>query len=158
MKLTTLHDVITARDAIEYHSGTRMAVARGNALIVADDGRSVAADTLVGYLTEAPPAAGQAAPAAGGDALTQAGKLREVDAFGHVVIHTTTDTATGDTGVYQPITGLARLGGDVHIIRGANDLRGADALINLKTGVAQLLAAPGGQVQGTIIPNSASQK
>jgi lipopolysaccharide export system protein LptA len=158
LKLTTPHDVITARDAIEYHSGTRMAVARGDALIVADDGRSVAADTLVGYLTAAAPAATPGPVPAGGDDLTQAGKLREVDAFGHVVIHTPTDTATGDTGIYQPITGLARLGGDVHIIRGANELRGADALFNLKTGVAQLLAAPGGQVQGTIIPNTANAK
>jgi lipopolysaccharide export system protein LptA len=157
LKLTTLHDVITARDAIEYHSGTRMAVARGDALIVADDGRSVAADTLVGYLTATPPTPASNS-ASSVDPLNQAGRLREVDAFGHVVIHTTTDTATGDTGVYQPATGLARLGGDVHIIRGANELRGADALINVKTGIFQLLAAPGGQVQGTIIPNQAGPK
>jgi hypothetical protein len=32
-------------------------VARGNALIVADDGRSIAADTLVGYLAPPTPAA-----------------------------------------------------------------------------------------------------
>ena len=54
LKLTTPHDVITAKDAIEYYSVKREAVARGDGLIVADDGRSIAADTLVGYL--APPA------------------------------------------------------------------------------------------------------
>ena len=155
LKLTTPHDIVTARDAIEYYSVKRMAVARGNALIVADDGRSIAADTLVGYL--APPAAPTAAQpaAAAGDPMAQAGNLRRVEAFGHVVIHTTTDTATGDRGVYLPPSGQARLGGHVHITRGPNTLAGSDALINTKTGVATLLAGQGGQVAGSIVPNSA---
>ena len=49
---------------------------------------------------------------------------------------------------------MARLGGDVHIIRGPNELTGNDALVNMKTGVATLLAAPGHQVGGTILPNT----
>jgi lipopolysaccharide export system protein LptA len=159
LKLTTPHDIITARDAIEYYATKRMAVARGNALIVADDGRSIAADILVGYLLPAAAApATAAAPKPGDDSLEQTGKLREVDAFGHVVIHTTTDTVTGDKGIYLPITGRARIGGNVHIIRGPNELAGADALVNMKTGVATLLAGPGGQVAGTIIPNSGTSK
>jgi lipopolysaccharide export system protein LptA len=161
LKLTTQHDVITARDAIEYYSVKRMAVARGNALIVADDGRSIAADTLVGYLAPPAPAASgapQAAAAASSDSLGQAGQLKKVDAIGNVVIHTTTDTATGDTGVYLPPTGQARLGGNVHIIRGKNELTGSDALVNMKTGIATLLAAPGGQVAGTILPNAVGNK
>jgi lipopolysaccharide export system protein LptA len=158
LKLTTLHDVITAKDAIEYYSVKREAVARGDALIVADDGRSIAADTLVGYL--APPAPGAAAPApssTGDDTLGQAGQLRKVDAIGHVVVHTTTDTVTGNSGVYLPPSGQARIGGDVHIIRGPNELAGSDALVNMKTGIATLLAAPGGQVAGTILPGTASK-
>jgi lipopolysaccharide export system protein LptA len=136
-------------------------VARGNALIVADDGRSIAADTLVGYLAPPATAAGGAAPAAASassDSLGQAGQMKKVDAIGHVVIHTTTDTATGDTGVYLPPTGQARLGGNVHIIRGKNELTGSDALVNMKTGIATLLAGPGGQVAGTILPNTVSNK
>jgi len=152
LKLTTPHDVITARDAIEYYSQTRVAIARGNALIVADDGRSIAADTLVGYL--APPAATATPAAQNATDPLQAGQLKKVNAFGHVVIHTTTDTATGDTGVYLPPTGQARLGGNVRIIRGPNVLTGSDALFNTKTGIATLLAAPGGQVAGTLLPNT----
>jgi lipopolysaccharide export system protein LptA len=158
LKLTTLHDVITAKDAIEYYSVKREAVARGDALIVADDGRSIAADTLVGYL--APPAAGATAPATSAssqDPLGQAGQLKKVDAIGHVVVHTTTDTVTGDRGVYLPPTGQARIGGDVHILRGPNELAGNDALVNMKTGIATLLAAPGGQVAGTILPGTANK-
>jgi lipopolysaccharide export system protein LptA len=143
LKLTTPHDVITARDAIEYYATDRKAVARGDALVTADDGRSVKADTLVGYLLPA----NSTAP--GG-----AGQLRKVDAFGHVVIHTTTDTATGNRGVYLPLTGQARLGGNVHITHGPNEMSGADALVNMKTGVATLLAGPGGQVAGTLLPGT----
>ena len=153
LKLTTPADIITAKDAIEYYSVKHEAVARGDARIVARDGRSIAADTLIGYLAPATAgAAGSGDAATGG--LSQAGQLRKVDAIGHVLIHTSTDTATGERGVYLPQTGMARLGGDVHILRGQNELTGSDALLNLKTGVATLLAAPGGQVAGTILPNS----
>jgi lipopolysaccharide export system protein LptA len=165
LKLTTQHDVITAKDALEYYAQKRVAVARGDGLIVADNGRSIAADILIGYL--APPQANAQPPQANAqkaappsskntDPLDQAGQLQKVDAIGHVVIHTTTDTATGDRGVYLPPTGLARLGGDVHIIRGPNELTGNDAIVNMKTGVATLLAAPGSQVAGTIVPNTAN--
>lgn len=158
LKLTTQHDVITAKNSVEYYSVKREAIARGDALIVADDGRSIAADTLIGYLAPAPagPANAQAAkPGATPDMLGQAGKLQKVDAIGHVLIHTPTQTATGNTGVYLPDKGVARLGGNVHIISGPNELNGSDALVNMKTGVATLLAAPGGQVAGSITPNSA---
>lgn len=157
LKLTTPHDVITARDDIEYYSVKRMAVARGDALIKADDGRSIQADTLVGYLLQSTPVAAAAAQAktANSDSLNQAGKLREVDAFGHVLIHTTTDTVTGDRGIYLPQEQKARLGGNVHIIRGKDQLTGSDALVNMKTGVSTLLAGPNGQVAGIIVPNSA---
>ncbi|HQT39948.1 MAG TPA: LptA/OstA family protein [Acidocella sp.] len=160
LKLTTPHDVITAQDSIEYYSVKRQAIARGHALIVADDGRSIAADTIIGYLAP-PPASGKAAPASATkpanspDMLGQAGKLQKVDAIGHVVIHTPNQTATGNSGVYLPGPDVARLGGNVHIISGPNQLNGSDALVNMRTGVATLLAAPGGQVAGTVTPNSA---
>jgi len=143
LKLTTPHDTITARDAIEYYNDKRQAVARGDAHVLADDGRSITADTLVGYLLPAD------TKDPGG-----AGQFRRVDAFGHVVIHTTTDTATGDKGVYLPPKGLARLSGNVHVIHGPNEMAGADAVVNMKTGIATLLAGPGGQVAGTLVPGS----
>jgi lipopolysaccharide export system protein LptA len=163
LKLTTPTDIITARDAIEYYSVKRMAVARGNALIVANDGRSIAADTLIGYLDPAPPVAGQPAQSAASaanapDMLEQGGKLKKVDAIGHVVIQTPTEMAAGDRGVYLPDAGQARLGGNVHIIRGPNQLNGADALFNTKTGVATLLAGKGGQVSGVVVPTGGAPK
>ena len=50
LKLTTPHDTITAKDLVEYYTDEHKAIARGNALIVADDGRSIAADVITGYL------------------------------------------------------------------------------------------------------------
>jgi lipopolysaccharide export system protein LptA len=155
LKLTTQHDVIKAKNSIEYYSVKRQAVARGNATITADDGRSIAADTLVGDL--APAATPSAAPAqtkTQPDMLGQAGRLQKVEAYGHVQINTPTEEATGDKGVYLPDKGLARLGGNVVIISGQNRLSGSDAIVNTRTNVAQLLAGPGGQVAGTVVPNS----
>jgi lipopolysaccharide export system protein LptA len=155
LKLTTPQDTVTARDSIEYYAVKRMAVARGNALIVAVDGRSLAADTITGYLSPATTQTTTAAPASQ-DALAAAGggSFQRVEAVGHVVVKTQTDTATGDTGVYLPPTGMARLGGDVHVIHGPNEMEGSDALVNMKTGVATLLAGPGGQVSGVLLPSS----
>jgi lipopolysaccharide export system protein LptA len=152
LKLTTPNDVITARNSIEYYSGQHMAVARGDALIAANDGRSMAADTITGYLA---PAASAPAPAgAAPDMLGESGKLQKVDAVGHVTLHTPQQTATGDTGVYLPQQGLARLGGNVHVISGVNVLSGSDAVVNTKSSTATMLSGPGGQVAGTVTPQN----
>ena len=59
----------------------------------------------------------------------------------------------GDRGVYSAATGMARLLGDVRITRGDNQLNGQEAIVNLRTGVARLVSAPGARVQGLILPN-----
>jgi lipopolysaccharide export system protein LptA len=157
LKLTTPSDVVTAHDSIEYYNVKREAVARGAALIVTNDGRSIAADVLIGFLAPAD-TSDVAVSASTNDSIIQSSQLKKVEAIGHVTIKTTSDTATGETGVYLPQSGVARLGGNVHIIQGQNMLTGSDALVNMKTGVATLLAAPGGQVAGTVIPNSVPEK
>lgn len=145
LKLTTPKDTVTARDSISYYVGDHKAIARGNALITTTDGRSVAADVIIGYF----------APQS--DKNTD-GSLKKVDALGHVVITTPTDSASGDKAVYVPGTGEARLGGNVHITHGENHLAGSDALVNMKSGTATLLATPGGRVSGVILPNSGTAK
>ena len=57
LKLTTPNDVITARDDLEYWPQKHMAVARGDAVVVTNDAKRVAADTLVAYTTDNPPPA-----------------------------------------------------------------------------------------------------
>jgi lipopolysaccharide export system protein LptA len=158
LKLTTPTDTVTARDQIQYWSQERKAVAIGNALIVTNDHRSIAADTLTGYFVAASPAASGAPPAAPStDPDDQASKLRKVVAVGHVVVRTATDIATGDHVVYHPATGIAILTGDVHITHGPNELAGQRGQVNMKTGIATLMATPGHRVEGLVLPNSAPE-
>jgi lipopolysaccharide export system protein LptA len=159
LKLTTPNNVITARDDLEYWPQRHMAVARGDAVVVTSDAKRIAADTLVAYTTDNPqPGTTPAAAKNAGDPLASSGKLERVEAFGHVSVRTPTDTVTGDRGVYVIDTGMARLGGDVHITRGQNQLNGAEANVNMKTGIAMLVAAPQNRVHGLVLPNDASNK
>jgi lipopolysaccharide export system protein LptA len=174
LKLTTPNNVITAKDDLEYWPQKHMAVARGNAVVVTTDAKRIAADTLVAYTTDNPPPnvakpeAASAKPSQ--DPLASSGKLQRVEAFGNVSVRTPTDTVTGDRGVYVPETGMARLGGNVRITRGQNQLNGAEADVNMKTGIATLIAQkagvaqkPGadqnaGRVHGLVVPNDESSK
>ncbi len=164
LKLTTPNDVITSKDDLEYWPQKHMAVARGNAVVVTNDAKRIAADTLVAYTTDNPPAssgkpaATQVAAKPNDDPLAASGKLQRVEAFGNVSVRTPTDTVTGDRGVYVPDTGKARLGGNVHITRGQNQLNGAEADVNMKTGIATLVAQKSGRVRGLVVPNDESNK
>ncbi len=171
LKLTTPNDVITARDDLEYWPQKHMAVARGDAVVVTNDAKRVAADTLVAYTTDNPPPAdakpavtrasakpSDAAAKPADDPLASSGKLQRVEAFGHVSVRTPTDTVTGDRGVYVPDTGMARLGGNVQITRGQNQLNGAEADVNMKTGIATLVATNAGRVHGLVVPNDETNK
>jgi lipopolysaccharide export system protein LptA len=178
LRIVTPNDLITARDSLEYWSQKHMAVARGDAVILTHDGRRVGADVLVAYTTEGtgntPPAGQAATPAAPpapatsakpantqastDDAIAASGRLKKVEAFGHVSIRTATDTVTGDRGVYVPETGIARLAGAVRITRGQNQLNGAEAEVDLHTGVARLISTPGARVQGLVLPNDPTNR
>ncbi|MGH7070341.1 MAG: LptA/OstA family protein, partial [Acetobacteraceae bacterium] len=171
LKLTTPEDVLTARRDLEYWPDKHMAVARGDAVVTTNTGRRLSADTLVAYTTpgtepassarsgegsQSPPAA-----AATTDPLatsgSASGRIKRVEAFGHVVVRTATETISGDRGVYIPATGIALLIGDVRITRGENQLNGERAVVDMKTGVADLLSTPGLKVQGLVVPNSANE-
>lgn len=179
LKLTTPNDVLTARDDLEYWPQKHMAVARGNAVVVTNDGKRVSADTLVAYTQDAaPPASGgtqasasgvtpaaaktsgatQASAKSSDDPMAASGKLQKVEAYGNVSIRTQTDTVTGERGVYVPDTGMARIAGNVQITRGQNQLNGAEADVNMKTGVAKLIASHAGRVHGLVLPNDESNK
>jgi len=155
LSLFNTTDKVTARDALEYWPQRRMAVARGDAT-VETPGRRIRADTLVAWFLEAPPAqaagqpARQAAPRPQGQPDT--GRLDKVEAFNNVVIRTEAETVQGDRGVYNAQTGIALLGGQVRITRGQNQLNGALAEVNLRTGVSRLLSGPDARVTGLVVP------
>jgi lipopolysaccharide export system protein LptA len=159
--LNTPQQVITARDSLEYWSQRKMAVARGNAVVVdTAENRRITADTLVAYFLDTPGEApaprpvAQPEPRPGERNLPGAGRMDRVEAFGNVEIRTPTDVVRGDRGVYSAATGMARLLGNVRITRGDNQLNGREAIVNLHTGVARLVASPGARVQGLVVPNN----
>jgi len=162
LRLITQNEVLTARDTLEYWSQKRMAVARGDAVVLTSDARRIAADTLVAYTGDAPPTTPQPAPAPGQPAPPNAGKLEKVEAYGNVSVRTPTDMATGDRAIYVPDLGIARLGGNVRITRGQNQLNGGQAIVNMKTGVARLIgdggAGVGQRVQGLVLPNDTASQ
>jgi lipopolysaccharide export system protein LptA len=162
MRITTPHDTLTARDTMEYWSDKHMAVARGNAVAIADDGRQVRADILVAYTKPSQPAGpsqptsgqppGQPLARPGSSVSDQAGSVEKVEAFGNVEIRTAEDVARGDRGIYLPPTGQARLVGHVRITRGENQLNGPAADVDMRTGIAHLIAAPNAPVSGLLMP------
>lgn len=158
MKLTTPQDVMTARDSMEYYAQQHISIGRGNATVTTNDQRQIRADVLVGYSAPAAPAGDKtdkAATDASSPLENGSGKLEKVNAFGHVWVRTQTETVTGDRGVYVPDTGIARIVGNVHITRGANQLQGAAAIINMHTGLATMSEQPGGRVSGVVVPANA---
>ena len=164
LRLTTPQQVLTARDTMEYWSQKRMAIGRGEATVTTNDGRRLAADTLVGYTSDPAPGGASLPPAgpgrapAGGDALAASGKLQRVEGFGNVEVRPATETIRAARGVYVPDTGIARLVGGVRITRGQNQLNGDEAVVNMRTGVSTLSRAPGGRVQGLVVPNDPANR
>lgn len=159
LKLTTPQDVLTARDVMEYHSQTRMSVGRGDATVTTNDGKRIKADVLVSFSAPADPApAGTNAKPPSGDGSPMGGssKLDRAYGWGHVVLRTPTQTATGDRGVYVFATQIARLIGHVHVTQGQNQNNGSQAIVNMKTGIATMLPGSDSPIQGLVVPNEAS--
>lgn len=180
LKLTTPGEVVTARDALEYWDRRQIAVARGNALVLTQDGRRMKGDLLTAHFADnnakappqqagkpgaPPPKPGaqpvrqqqqqqQAKPAAGPGAQTGGSqRLEKIEAFGDVHVSTEQEIAVGDRGVYNADTGIAVLAGNVKITRGQNMLNGDYAEVNTNTGISRLLS-DSRQVRGLFVPES----
>jgi len=163
LKLTSSQGVLTARDSLEYWEEKRLAVARGDAVVV-QDGQRVRADVMTAHMETAadspssktkpkkkkekkPASAAKKSPGedlglGGGDS-----QIRQVDAFGNVHISLQKAIVRGDTGVYVPSRGVATLCGNVRITSGKNQLNGKCAEVNLRTGIYKLTGRAKGLVQ-----------
>jgi lipopolysaccharide export system protein LptA len=176
LKLTTPGEVVTARDALEYWDRRQVAVARGDALVLTQDGRRMKGDLLTAHFIEGAarpqPSAGGARPQAtaprpqasppprnvpavapGAGPQTGSQRLQRVEAFGDVHVSTETDIAIGDRGVYNADTGIVVLAGNVKITRGRNQLNGDYAEVNTNTGISRLLS-DSQQVRGLFVPEN----
>lgn len=173
LKLTTPGEVVTARDALEYWDRRQIAVARGDALVLTQDGRRVKGDLLTAHFADnnQKPPAGQAKPGQStskpqarpqqqqrpspvpGAQTSGSGsqRLEKIEAFGDVHVSTEQEIAVGDRGVYNAETGIAVLAGNVKITRGQNLLNGDYAEVNTNTGISRLLS-DSRQVRGLFVP------
>ena len=129
--------VVTATEALEFWDRTRIAIARGDAKAVRGD-RTLSADQLTAFF----------APSA--DATT-GGALLRVEGAGHVVLTSPNQVARGDEGAYDAAQESATLCGAVRITRGPDQLEGACALLDLRTGRSVLTGGARG-VRGLLTP------
>lgn len=140
VRLDTETDRITARDSIEYWEKQNLAVARGNAVAIRGENR-LRADVLTAHFAK--------------DKNGKA-RVRQVDAFDNIVITTPDEIVRSSRGIYDVETGIATLTGSVKITRGANQLNGAYAEVNLNTGVSRIFGRGSGGVQGIFTPEKAA--
>jgi len=127
LSLDTSLDHITARDSLEYWDARKVAVARGDGVMVRAD-RRVQGDVLTAHIAE--------------DKKTNTSKVNEVDAFGNVRISTATQIAQGGKGVYNMVTNVAYLVDNVRVTQGRNQLDGDYGEVNLNTNVSRMLSGP----------------
>lgn len=161
-KLVTATDSYQATESIEYWELKKMAVLRGDAVAIKQDGKTLKADVLTAHFKDKD----QKGAAKGKGASNDGGlDLQRADAYGHVVILSGSETVTGDRGDYNAETGIATVSGSVKISReGGNQLEGGWAHVNLNTGVSKLFpVAAGGtdtgqRVQGVFIPQKKDDK
>lgn len=160
VKLVTPDTTVTAKTSLEYWNLKKMAVARGDAVVVRDQ-RRLQADTLTAYFADGATKKTAAKPAKA-SGTNKGGDLEIVDAFGHVVITTKTEVVTGDRGRYNLKTGIATVLDNVTLTRGTDSLKGEYAVVDMNSGVSTLYArAPGAktdkpaQVRGVFVPKKA---
>lgn len=147
IRLITAENEITADRQIEFWPKKQMLVAQGNASAIQGDNR-LNAETLTAFFER---------DAAGRSRLTR------VEASENVRVITPDEVLRANRGVYNIESGIATLVGSVKITRGANQVNGCTAEIDMKAGVSKIHGCRQGasgapRVQGLIVPEAAGKK
>jgi lipopolysaccharide export system protein LptA len=138
LRLDSEGDILTARDRIEYWSGENAVVAHGNALLVREDTR-ISGDKATLYFA---------------DGVDGGQELSQVKAEGKVKVNNGSQVIHGDNFAFNPETDIAIVTGNVVIVDGGNEYRGARAEIDNKNKVSRLLAGEGKRVHTFIKPKA----
>ena len=141
---------ITA-DEMEVFNAECMSIWRGSAEALQDKAR-LRADVLKTYLQ----VTGRTQGAAGVSA--NCGDLLRIEAQGNVFYATTEQRARGANAIYDAQAETITLTGDVVLAQGQNVLRGSRAVINVRTGQAQVVGGASGRnkpgrVRGVFYPD-----
>ncbi|HJQ59738.1 MAG TPA: LptA/OstA family protein [Vineibacter sp.] len=137
---------LMARDSLEYWDEKRLAVARGNVVILKGP-EELRAEQVVAYYE--PKDGSQPDPNKSG------GKQRvaRVEGYGKVYIASCNGYAHADKALYDPNTGTAVLTGNVRLTRGREQMNGETAEMNTKTGFARIVGPGGGRVSALLEAN-----
>lgn len=132
---------ITSENGMNINQTDKTITAHKN-VVVKQKNQTITADKIVAYYVE---------HAKKGDS-----KISKIVAEGHVTASNQSQKITGDSGVYNPRSGLMEMTGNVVLHHGKNQAKGTKATLNLKTGKSSLTArensgAPA-RVKGTLIP------
>jgi lipopolysaccharide export system protein LptA len=144
LKIVTPHDVLTARDSIEWYDNRQLGVARGDAVDL-HDGKTLSADVLLATIVHPP---GQEAHAS------------RIDGRGNVFVSSKDQIGRGDTGAYDVKSGVVTLTGHVRLTRGKDEMRGNYGVVDVNRNVGYLLPhAPGrradsNRVEALIVPDA----
>lgn len=131
-------------DRLEVQQEKQVAIFTGNVDATQGDMRLKADQLKVFYRQgrgEAPPA--------GGAAKGQSGSITRIEATGRVFMSSPTQTAQGDSGVYDVVQNTITLVNRVVLTQDKNVLRGTRAVMDLTTGQARM----DGRVTGLFVPN-----
>ncbi|OPZ77261.1 MAG: OstA-like protein [Alphaproteobacteria bacterium ADurb.Bin438] len=141
-KTITKGNTLTA-NIFEYWQNKKMAVARENAKVVKDDGKTVTAKTMTAHFKE------------GRDKNLE---VQYIDAFDDVVFTGESEKIYAKRARYNLETMIIRLEGDIKIERNKNILTGAYATVNMKTGISKLYSKGKEKVKGVFIPEYKDNK
>lgn len=126
LHIVTPKETITARDSLEWYDEAQIAVARGDAIATSGD-RRLRANIITADVKKQ------------GD---QPAQITRINAYGNVLVSAPGQIAHGDEGVYDVTTQVATLIGHVRLTKGDNELRGQYGIVDFKSNVSEILAAP----------------
>ena len=151
LRFLSQQGTLTARDSLEYWEAKRLAVARGDAVLVNNDQR-LYADILTAHVIEKVETGAVPASKKSASRNKRTGQndseIRQIDAIGNVHVSLRKAVVRGDRGVYVPKTSIATICGNVRVTSGKNQLNGECAEVNLSTSIYRLT----GRAQGLVIP------
>ena len=136
--LTTPTETFTADEQLEYWEDQHMAVLRGNGVATTKD-KKIQGDVLTAHFKDHRQGPKSQKSANSGKSGGNGGmELSRADAFGHVILTTPQDKATGDRGDYNAESGIATLTGMVTLTRDTNIMTGRYARVDMNSGISNL--------------------
>ena len=146
-----IRDNVLTSDVFEYWQFQNMAVSRGNAKIVKDDGKTVTAKIMTAHFGKK----GQN----DNKNKTETGQLEieYVDLFDDIVFTGEDEKIYADRARYNLTTMIIRMEGNIRMEKGKSRLAGSHAIVNMKTGISKLFKNGQDKVKGVFIPDEYSK-